>query len=141
MDPNAVPPTQKDVESTKQVAEVDAPVVSVAPEVVAVEKKPEGAAAEKPSQPVEIELTSLNVVKQSEAVQISYCCAYSQTAELYSLTPNDLGAPTAENKGALFDWQMENDGPKSVDNFGGLEHIVKVLGSNIETVRFYSSRS
>lgn len=68
MDPNAVPPTQKDVESTKQVAEVDAPVVSVAPEVVAVEKKPEGAAAEKPSQPVEIELTSLNVVKQSEAV-------------------------------------------------------------------------
>ena len=68
MDPNAVPPTQKDVESTKQVAEVDAPVVSVAPEVVTVEKKPEGAAAEKPSQPVEIELTSLNVVKQSEAV-------------------------------------------------------------------------
>ena len=68
MDPNAVPPTQKDVESTKQVAEVDVPVVSVAPEGVSVEKKPEGAAAEKPSQPVEIELTSLNVVKQSEAV-------------------------------------------------------------------------
>ena len=68
MDPNSVPPTQKDVESSKQVGNVDVPAVSATPETVTVEKKPEGAAAEKPSQPVEIELTSLNVVKQSEAV-------------------------------------------------------------------------
>ena len=59
-----------------------------------------------------------------------------QNIELFSLTPNDLGAPTAENKRAMFDWQMENDGPKSLDNYGGIDAIVKALGSNIETVRF-----
>ena len=45
-----------------------------------------------------------------------------------------MGAPTASKKDALFDWQMENDGPKTVDAFGGVKGIVASLGSNIETV-------
>lgn len=36
----------------------------------------------------------------------------------------------------MFDWQMENDGPNSVNNYGGIEGLVKALGSNIDNVFF-----
>ena len=47
-----------------------------------------------------------------------------------------LGAPTAQNKDSLFDWQMEGDGPKTVDRFGGVNKLVESLHSNVETVSF-----
>ena len=48
--------------------------------------------------------------------------------------PLELGAPTADNKETLFDWQMENAGPKTVENFGGINALVAGLQSNMETV-------
>ena len=41
----------------------------------------------------------------------------------------------AEKKDSLFDWQMENDGPKTLERFGGVHGIIKSLGSDSEKVR------
>ncbi|KNB44679.1 calcium-transporting ATPase [Blastocystis sp. subtype 4] len=54
----------------------------------------------------------------------------------FELSPEVLGAPTAQNKDSLFDWQMEGDGPKTVDRFGGVNKLVESLHSNVETVSF-----
>lgn len=45
-----------------------------------------------------------------------------------------MGAPTAENKNSLFDWQLENNGAKTLDQFGGVDGLVAALNSNIENV-------
>ena len=52
----------------------------------------------------------------------------------FKWSPLELGAPTADNKDTLFDWQMENAGPKTVENFGGIDALVAGLQSNMETV-------
>ena len=56
------------------------------------------------------------------------------------MSPEVLGAPTAQMKDSLFDWQMEGDGPKTVERFGGISNLVKALHSNIETVWFWAFR-
>ena len=56
----------------------------------------------------------------------------------FKWSPLELGAPTADNKDTLFDWQMENAGPKTVENFGGIDALVAGLQSNMETVRLRS---
>ena len=43
-------------------------------------------------------------------------------------------------KDSLFDWQMEGDGPKTVERFGGVSNLVKALHSNIETVELWAFR-
>ena len=53
---------------------------------------------------------------------------------MFCYGPNELGAPTAENKNTLFDWQLENEGPKALERFGGVEGLVASLGSNVEKV-------
>ena len=58
---------------------------------------------------------------------------------MFCYGPNELGAPTAENKNSLFDWQLENEGPKSLERFGGVDGLVASLGSNIEKVRVLCS--
>ncbi len=60
------------------------------------------------------------VVKPSGNVDSKYCW-----------TPKDLGAPVADKKDSLFDWQMENKGAKTLDDFGGVESIATTLGSNL----------
>ena len=47
---------------------------------------------------------------------------------------DDLGAPTATKKDSLFDWQMENEGIKSIDRFGGVEELLKTLGTDPKSV-------
>ena len=45
-----------------------------------------------------------------------------------------MGAPVATKKDTLFDWQMENDGVKSIDRFGGVEALLESFGTDPKTV-------
>ncbi|KAK8810009.1 hypothetical protein WA538_003561 [Blastocystis sp. DL] len=69
--------------------------------------------------PKEVELTTIGVVRKEET-----------SDELYKWESDDLGAPTASKKDTLFDWQMENDGVKSIDRFGGLAALLKTFGTD-----------
>lgn len=81
----------------------------------------------------EIELAEIHVNTTPSVLIHPY--THWQTEESFTLTPDQLGAPTAQVKDSLFDWQMEGDGPKTVERFGGIDAIVKKLHTNTETVR------
>ena len=81
-----------------------------------------------------IEMTEMNVVKQATTVCLFQRSVILQMAGGFKWSPLELGAPTADNKDTLFDWQMENAGPKTVENFGGIDALVAGLQSNMETV-------
>ena len=49
---------------------------------------------------------------------------------MYTLSPDDLGAPTATKKDALFDWQFENDGKDTVARFGGVQKLMENFGTD-----------
>ena len=53
---------------------------------------------------------------------------------MYQFSPDELGAPTAENKKSLFDWQLENAGGATIEQFGGIQHILETLGTSAEKV-------
>lgn len=50
---------------------------------------------------------------------------------MFKYTANELGAPDAEHKKNLFDWQMENAGSKTIEEFGGLDKIAEALGTDL----------
>lgn len=54
---------------------------------------------------------------------------------MFRWSPIDLGAPTATNKDSLFDWQNENKGGKSIERFGGIDALLKSLGTSKKEVR------
>ena len=53
---------------------------------------------------------------------------------MYTLSPDDPGAPTATKKDALFDWQYENDGKDTVDRFGGVQKLIENFGTDEKKV-------
>ena len=57
-----------------------------------------------------------------------------QETTLYKWSPEDLGAPTASKKDSLFDWQKENLGGKSIEKFGGIDALLKTLGTSLSSV-------
>ena len=50
------------------------------------------------------------------------------------MTPEELGAPTATNKDALFDWQFENAGKDTVSKFGGVKKLMENFGTDEKNV-------
>lgn len=50
---------------------------------------------------------------------------------MFKYTANELSAPDAEHKANLFDWQMENAGAKTIEKFGGLNHLAQTLGTDL----------
>ena len=59
---------------------------------------------------------------------------------MYTLSPDDLGAPTAEKKDALFDWQFENDGKDTVARFGGVQKLMENFGTDEKKVATHGKR-
>lgn len=58
---------------------------------------------------------------------------------MFKYGPEELGAPTAAKKDSLFDWQMENDGARSVERFGRVEGLLKCFGTDPKVVRAWMS--
>ena len=80
-----------------------------------------------------IELTNVVVSHKTEDV-VTLTINHIQNSELFKWSCDDLGAPTATKKDSLFDWQMENEGIKSIDRFGGVEELLKTLGTDSKNV-------
>ncbi|CBK22013.2 uncharacterized protein [Blastocystis hominis] len=72
--------------------------------------------------------------KNVELVNLSVVSPAGDNAELYAYPPEDLEAPSAGKTDCLFDWQFENDGAKSINRFGGIEHLMKTLGTDPKKV-------
>lgn len=83
-----------------------------------------------------VELVNLSVVTPAGDVAVVERVD-SQNAELYAYPPEDLEAPSAGKTDCLFDWQFENEGAKSINRFGGIEHLMKTLGTDPKKVSCY----
>lgn len=81
----------------------------------------------------DVELTTIRIVKSGNEVGIFHK-NHGQNAELFKWTAEDLEAPSASKKDALFDWQFENEGNKSIERFGGINELMKTLGTDEKSV-------
>ena len=81
----------------------------------------------------DVELTTIRIVKSGNEVG-AVKGIYGQNAELFKWTAEDLEAPSASKKDALFDWQFENEGNKSIERFGGIKELMKTLGTDEKNV-------
>lgn len=84
-----------------------------------------------------VELTTIRIVQSTNDVLLN-SMFYFQNATLFQYEAEDLEAPSATKKDALFDWQFENQGNKTIERFGGIENLMKTLGTNEKDVNFLS---
>ncbi|KAK8811361.1 hypothetical protein WA158_003095 [Blastocystis sp. Blastoise] len=95
-------------------APIPAPVAAPAPAPVPAPADPNGSA------PKAVELTGISVNETTQSTS-KYCWG-----------PKELGAPQADIKDSLFDWQLENKGAKTLDAFGGVKGLAACFGTNLE---------
>ena len=84
-----------------------------------------------------VELTTIRIVQSTNDVLLD-CMFYFQNATLFQYEAEDLEAPSATKKDALFDWQFEDQGNKTIERFGGIENLMKTLGTNEKDVSYLS---